>query len=63
MRLKQHHNDVKLLREFWASYGGSPVFVEITKRYRNLILAFECGKPKLKLRYIEHILKDAEDKK
>lgn len=37
MRLTKHRADVRLLRESWASHGGSPVFVDIARRYLRLI--------------------------
>jgi len=41
MKLNRHRKDVRLLRDSWASHGGSSVFVDIARRYQRLILCFE----------------------
>ena len=43
MKLNRHRKDVRLLRDSWASHGGSPVFVNIARRYQRLILMAEEG--------------------
>lgn len=70
MKLKRHREDVRLLRDSWASHGGSPVFVDIAKRYLNLIRAVEYGLNKNKItseeieehggKDLKRVIKDAE---
>ena len=41
MKLKRQRQDVKIMREQWASIGASPVMVDIARRYHRLILMAE----------------------
>jgi hypothetical protein len=66
MRLKRHRQDVKMLMNQWASFGASPVLINIAERYQRLILAMEETLTCMDTNYYTErrykVIKDEEEK-
>lgn len=65
--MKRQRQDVKIMKEQWATIGASPLMIDIARRVSNIILALEETLTTPNCSYYNsrrnRVLKDSEIKK